>query len=154
MIDYRNVLFCTDFSDNAQKALPQAIDLARKYGAMLHVLHVYYDSGHLAEFEKPSDDKTEGAPTIYIKGAELERRLDEIRAEVTAAGQQCTCRIVRGIRPFTEIVRYAKEEAIDLIVLSSHGLTNLEHALFGGTTEKVVRHSPCDIIVVKTAARR
>ncbi len=154
MIDYRNVLFCTDFSDNAQKALPQAIDLARKYGAMLHVLHVYYDSGHLTEFEKPSDDETEGAPTIYIKGAEIERRLAGICDEICATGQQCTRKIVRGIRPFTEIVRYAKEEAIDLIVLSSHGLTGLEHALFGGTTEKVVRHSPCDIIVIKTAARR
>ena len=43
MVTYKHILFCTDFSDNAQAALPYAIDLAKKYGATLHLLHVYQE---------------------------------------------------------------------------------------------------------------
>lgn len=152
MIEYRNVLFCTDFSENAQKALPQAMDIARKYGATLHVLHVYFDAGHIAEFEMSSVTETETAPMVHMKGTEKERRLDEICTQVSNALGPCKGKMVRG-KPHVEIVRYAREEGVDLIVLSSHGLSELEHALFGGTAEKVLRHSPCDVFVIKTAAR-
>jgi nucleotide-binding universal stress UspA family protein len=152
MINYRNVLFCTDFSDNAQKALPQAMDIARKYGATLHVLHVYFDAGHIAEFEMSSDKETETAAMVHMGGTEKERRLDEICREVSNTIGPCKRKMVRG-KPHVEIVRYAGEEGIDLIVLSSHGLSGLEHALFGGTADKVLRHSPCDVFVIKTATR-
>jgi len=153
MINYRNVLYCTDFSENARKALPQAMDIAQKYGAILHILHVYFDAGHIAEFEMSSDDDTETAPMVHMKGMEMERRLDEICREGTDRIGMCKRKMVRG-KPHIEIVRYAREEGIELIVLSSHVLTGLEHALFGGTAEKVLRHSPCDVFVIKAAARQ
>ena len=58
MVTYKDILFCTDFSNNAQAALPYAIDLAKKYGAALHLLHVYQEAGHIAEFELSSDTGT------------------------------------------------------------------------------------------------
>ena len=57
MVTYKHILFCTDFSNNAQAALPYAVDLAKKYGASLHLLHVYQEAGHIAEFELSSDIK-------------------------------------------------------------------------------------------------
>ncbi len=57
MVTYKNMLFCTDFSANAQAALPHAIDLAKKYGATLHVVHVYQEPEHVAEFEISSNHK-------------------------------------------------------------------------------------------------
>jgi nucleotide-binding universal stress UspA family protein len=59
--------------------------------------------------------------------------------------------MVRG-KPHVEIVRYAREKDIDLIVMGSHGLSGLEHVLFGSTAEQVVRESPCNVFVVKRPA--
>jgi nucleotide-binding universal stress UspA family protein len=59
--------------------------------------------------------------------------------------------MVRG-KPHVEIVRYAREKDIDLIVMGSHGLSGLKHVLFGSTAERVVRESPCNVFVVKRPA--
>ncbi len=149
MITYKNILFCTDFSKNAQAALPHAIDLTKKYGATLHLLHVYHDAGHIAEFEMSSDTKTDLIRVAHMVTTEMERRLDALCTEVEREVGPCRKRTIRGT-PHVEIVRYAREEQIDLLVLSSHGLTGLEHVIFGGTTERVVRHSPCDVMVIKS----
>jgi nucleotide-binding universal stress UspA family protein len=151
MVKYDKILFCTDFSRNAQGALPHAIDLAKKYGAALHVLHVYYDAGHIAEFEMSSDSKIEGGPLmVHMKGTEMGKRLEDVCGEVEEALGACKWSMARG-KPSDAIVHYAKEEKIGLIVMSSHGLTGLEHALFGSTAERVVRYSPCDVLVVKSS---
>ena len=50
---------------------------------------------------------------------------------------------------FLEIVRYAKEAAIDLICIATHGRTGLSHALFGSVAEKVVRKAPCAVLSVR-----
>jgi nucleotide-binding universal stress UspA family protein len=57
MVTYSQILFCTDFSENAKAALPFAIDISKKYGATLHMVHVYQDPGELAEFEISSEIK-------------------------------------------------------------------------------------------------
>jgi len=51
--------------------------------------------------------------------------------------------MLRG-KPHLEIIRYAKENTVDLIVMASHGLSGLEHVLFGSTAERVLRESPCN----------
>ena len=57
MVTYNNILSSTDFSESAKAALRFAIDITKKYGATLHVIHVYQDPSHLAEFEISSDIK-------------------------------------------------------------------------------------------------
>jgi len=52
-------------------------------------------------------------------------------------------------RPFVEIIRYAREKAVGLVVIATHGRTGLTHALFGSVAEKVVRKAPCPVLVVK-----
>jgi nucleotide-binding universal stress UspA family protein len=56
--------------------------------------------------------------------------------------------MLRG-KPYAEIIRYAKENKIDLIVLASHGLSGWEHILFGSTAERVLRESPCHVLMVR-----
>ena len=53
-------------------------------------------------------------------------------------------------RPFVEIIRYAKEHEIDLIVIATHGHSGLTSMLLGSVTEKVVRKSPCPVLTVRT----
>jgi nucleotide-binding universal stress UspA family protein len=58
-------------------------------------------------------------------------------------------RDVREGTPFYEIVRYAKEQNIDLIIMGTHGHTGLTHMLLGSVTEKVVRKAPCPVLTVR-----
>ena len=54
--------------------------------------------------------------------------------------------------PFYGIIKTAKEESVDLIVMGTHGRTGLDHALFGSTTEKVVGKSPTSVLIVRLPA--
>ena len=148
MVTYKDILFCTDFSTNAQAALPYAVDLAKKYGASLHLLHVYQEAGHIAEFELSSDIKSDYIRVAHLAGTEMEKRLDAICEEVIRELGSCERKMVRG-KPYIEIIRYAKETNTDLIVMASHGLSGLEHVLFGSTAERVLRESPCNVFIVK-----
>ena len=58
--------------------------------------------------------------------------------------------ILRGM-PFLEIIRYAKANEVDLIVIGTHGRSGMEHIIFGSTAEKVVRKAPCPVLSVKPA---
>ncbi len=148
MVTYKRILFCTDFSNNAQAALPYAIDLAKKYGASLHLLHVYQEAGHIAEFELSSDIKSDYIRVAHLAGTEMEKRLEAICEDIVKELGSCERKMVRG-KAHIEIIRYAKETNIDLIVMASHGLSGLEHVLFGSTAERVLRESPCNAFIVK-----
>ena len=148
MVTYKNILFCTDFSENAQFALPFAVDLTKKYGATLHVIHVYQEPGHIAEFEISSNIKMDWIRVAHLMGTEMEKRLNALCERVTQELGACQSELSRG-RPHTEILRYAKEAKIDLIVMGSHGLSGLEHVLFGSTAERVLRESPCHVLVIR-----
>jgi nucleotide-binding universal stress UspA family protein len=148
MVTYKNVLYCTDFSESAKAALPFAIDMAKKYGSTLHLVHVYQDPEHIAEFEISSQIKMDWIKIAQSLGTETERKLKTLCGDVSSEVKTCQSKMLRG-RPPTEIIRYAKENGIDLIVLASHGLSGWEHVLFGSTAERVLRESPCNVLVIK-----
>jgi nucleotide-binding universal stress UspA family protein len=148
MVAYKNILFCTDFSENGQSALPFAIDLTKKYGATLHVVHVYQEAGDIAEFEISSNIKMDWIRVAHLMGTEMEKKLQTICEQIRQELGSCQPRMLRG-KPPGEIIRYAKEANIDLIVISSHGLSGLEHVLFGSTAERVMRESPCHVLMIK-----
>jgi nucleotide-binding universal stress UspA family protein len=58
--------------------------------------------------------------------------------------------MLRG-KPHVEIMRYVKEHNVDLVVIASHGLSGLEHILFGSTAERIMRECPCNVLVIKKA---
>ena len=60
---------------------------------------------------------------------------------------------LRTGKPFYEIVQYAADEQIDLIIIATHGHSGMEQVLFGSTAEKVVRKAPCPVLVVREGAR-
>jgi nucleotide-binding universal stress UspA family protein len=148
MVTYKNVLYCTDFSERAKAALPFAIDIAKKYGATLHVIHVYQEPEHLAEYEISSQIKMDWIRLAQSLGTETEKKLNALCAEISQGVKPCQYKMLRG-KPHLEIIRYAKESSIDLIVLASHGLSGWEHVLFGSTAERILRESPCNVMVVK-----
>jgi nucleotide-binding universal stress UspA family protein len=81
-----------------------------------------------------------------------QRHLDEWRDEAVKLGAP-EVEVVKAVgEPAAEIVSYAREQAMDLLVLGSHGRTGLEHALMGSVAERVVRKSRCPVLTVRPPA--
>ncbi|MDB5385516.1 MAG: hypothetical protein JWM11_1162 [Planctomycetaceae bacterium] len=134
----------TDFSETAACAVEHAVVVAKAFWATLHVLHVL-------EVEIP--DALEGLnylPLNYFE--EIEKRAPEQLKKVIAheirESQPVNLVIRRGV-PFLEIIRYARDQKIDLIVMGTHGRGAVAHALMGSVAEKVVRKSPCPVLTIR-----
>lgn len=145
MIDLRRILVPTDFSKFSDNALTYAVAFAEKFGAELHLLHVVQD---LALFIPPEVAAAPVAAPVDQLTTAAHAALDRIVREHTLQRLNVQ-REVREGNPFAEVVRYAKERDIDLIIMGTHGRTGLAHVLLGSVTEKVVRKAPCPVLTVR-----
>jgi nucleotide-binding universal stress UspA family protein len=145
MISLKRILVPTDFSDASQNALRYGMALAESFSAELHVLHVVVDpyvippggEGYLPPPDLPQQlEKTSRAHLEQWVPADW-------RKEHTAV-LEC----IHGT-PFVEIVRYAREKEIDLIVMGTHGRGAIAHILMGSVAERVVRKAPCPVLTVR-----
>ena len=147
MIKLKKVLLPTDFSDSARHALRYGMSFAKEYGAELVLLHVVENLtvGYASDlFPVPMAEVFQEI-SGYAK-TELAKLGDEARGRGLAVREE----VVQG-KPSAEIIRYATEHEIDVIVLGTHGKGMLDQALFGSTTERVVRRAPCPVLTVRTA---
>jgi len=145
MIKVDKILYPTDFSDPSIHALQYAVEMAKKYDAELVLLHVLLDESQMVSFYLPqltvknlSKDMEDGAR------AKME---EFIRETNVLDGVDHSCEMVKGIAD-DEIVKYANENDIDMIVIGTHGRTGFEHVIFGSTAEKVVRSAKCPVLTV------
>ena len=122
----RQVLFATDFSPAADAAAEVAREMTGTLRARLHIVHV--------------------AAPLADPAYETER----LERETTRVGTPCEAALLQG-RPASEVLRCAREHAIDLIVVGSHGRTGLSHLLLGSVAEEVVRLAPCLVLSVPAA---
>ena len=141
----KRILVPLDFSSHSARALQYARTFARQFGARLALLHV-----------------VEAFPIDYILGLrsakianhylvqQARARLQQVTKQMAGAGRAPDSWVAFG-RPFREITRAAKERAVDLIILATHGYTGLRHIQLGSTAERVVRHAPCPVLVVRVA---
>jgi nucleotide-binding universal stress UspA family protein len=148
VIKLKRVLVPTDFSDSARHAFTYGLSFAKEYGAELVLLHVV-------------ENVTVGyASDLFpVPMAEVFQEISGYaRAELAKLGQEARDRGVPGVseqviqgKPSNEIIRFASENHVDMIVLGTHGKGMLDQALFGSTTERVVRRAPCPVLTVRTA---
>ena len=146
MIDLHRILVPTDFSKHSQNALAYAVAFAEKFGAELFLLHVVQD---LALF---IPDSVTVAPPVAPPVERLTAAVREALERVVRdnnLGRLPVHPEVREGTPFHEIIRFAREKDIDLIVMGTHGHTGLAHVLLGSVSEKVVRKSPCPVLTVR-----
>jgi nucleotide-binding universal stress UspA family protein len=146
MIDLHRILVPMDFSKHSHNALTYAAAFAEKFGAEIYLLHVVQN---LAVFfpdvvALTTPPETSGEELAAAARSALERVVKESRpGDIKVHGE------VRQGTPFYEIVRFAQEKNIDLIVMGTHGRTGLVHVLMGSVTEKVVRKAPCPVLTVR-----
>lgn len=141
---FKKLLIATDFSELAARALLRGIELARASNAGVTLLHVVENTWYPGTFgvgPMPLPDFEQ-----QIKAAARDR-LEALRKEFVPDGMTCRTLLVDGV-PWSEIVRTAREEKCDLIVVATHGFTGLKHALLGSQAERVVRHAPCPVLTV------
>lgn len=142
MLQVRKILVPTDFSDSAHNALEYAGLFAARFEAELLLLHVVETLavGYASDLFPVPMAEVFQEMSGYAQ-AELRKLADGARARGLSVREL----VVQG-KPSAEIVRVAEEEGIDLIVLGTHGKGMLDHALFGSTTERVVRKARCPVL--------
>jgi nucleotide-binding universal stress UspA family protein len=138
MIVLNHVLVATDFEPASDAALTYGRALARNFGASLHLLHVAEN-----QFLRPSPTD----PAI-IKAAYLRSLNERLTADDR---QRLRARAVFEVSDETAetIVRYARTEGIDLIVMGTHGRSAMAQVLVGSVAERVVRTAPCPVLTVR-----
>jgi nucleotide-binding universal stress UspA family protein len=161
---YSHILVPTDFSSAANRALAYAFEEATQHQAKLTLLHVlqhhpttevYYikdapqsGTGYVAEFgEKLPAFPAQPPETVrrdYYEEA-LVQLQDLVPASFTGTRE---VQVAAG-HPAETIVRLARELAVDLIVMATHGRTGVSHLLLGSVAEHVVRHAPCPVLTVR-----
>lgn len=147
MIRLQHILFPTDFSEVSLCALPYARSLARDFGATLHCLHVVDDSYYCWMPTGPNALPVAPAPETLLAAAE-QNMADFVERHLKDEPVPIVTDVLLG-RPFLEIVNYAAEKSIDLIVIATHGRSGLSHVLLGSTAERVVRKAPCPVLTVR-----
>jgi len=142
------ILFPTDFSDSKRHTAAFAADLARKYGARIYMLHVIYDITRDSVLYTSRLDMD----SLYeeVKNGAREE-MDNI-ASTAFQGFDDLERVIRVGSPAGDILQFADEADIDLIVIGSHGKKGLDRILFGSTALKVIKRANCPVLTVRERA--
>jgi nucleotide-binding universal stress UspA family protein len=138
MIHVKKILYPTDFSSYSNQAYFHAVALAENHGASLTVLLV-----RTQEFTDPDNSGNQDAARRYWQS-----QLEQIRPLNPNIPVQ---HIFLEGDPASEIVRFARDANMDVIVMGTHGRTGLDRLLMGSVAERVMRDAPCSVLVVKLA---
>ena len=142
LLQIRNVLIPTDFSERSIEAIEFALPLLKKFRADLHLVHVFEPDDSLAGMTA----LPLVVPLLQV-GDRVRRHLKDVAKKYSVSLRRENIHARRG-RTFEEICRLARECDIDLIVTATRGNTGLKHLALGSTAERVVRYSPCPVLVV------
>jgi nucleotide-binding universal stress UspA family protein len=144
VINLKRILVPTDFSESARHALLYGTSFAREYEGELLLLHVVENLtvGYASDLFPVPMAEVFDEISGYAKA-----ELGKLGAEVREKGIRVREMVVQG-KPSAEIVRVAREETADMIVLGTHGKGMLDKALFGSTAERVIRRAPCPVLTV------
>ncbi|MFB6150416.1 MAG: universal stress protein [Haloarculaceae archaeon] len=149
---YSEILVPTDGSDLALRALDEALRVGGTGDATIHVLYVV-DDATVAEVTRSSgvDDVSVGPDvnrTFDRYEAAGERAIEEVRDAAAERGVDVAAGVRRGF-PAEEILAYARENDVDVIVMGTHGRRGIERYLLGSTTERVLRRAPVPVVAVR-----
>ncbi|MFT7460684.1 MAG: universal stress protein A [Planctomycetota bacterium] len=144
MINIERILWPTDFSDNSKVAQLYACELAKQFGAELHIIHVIIDPAYFmtsmgvgyipdhyeADIREHSDEELGKLPTgVAVDGLII------IRKTIYGAAAE-------------DITSYANDHGISMIVMGTHGYSGMNRLLLGSVAEKVVRISSCPVLTI------
>lgn len=142
---FKRILVGCDFSPDAALALQYAADLAGRFESELHMVHVIAPPIY-AGLQKPEIMAWESERRILRR--KLGETLTRLIPEKEGPWRRAKASLLEGL-PYKELMGYAKQNGIDLIVLGVRGLNLVESLCLGSTTDRVVRQSPCPVLTVR-----
>jgi nucleotide-binding universal stress UspA family protein len=153
-INYQRILFCTDFSEDADYAFLTALDLAEKYQARLFIFHVLH-SPH-KYLRTVVDEPILGGEEVFFSPEVIEKIIQRLKERYeTKLGnfKPCEFHALVGV-PFVEIIRFSRDQEVDLIVLGASGSSELDRITFGSTAENVARRAHCTVMAIRYPEKR
>src|SRR5271155_4847180 len=144
MLNYKKIMCAFEFDGDSTAALLLSGTLAKESNATLYILHIA---------RVPNQDMDVPLPFDAVPRWEKEARsrLAQIVKETLNPEVQSVIEVRSGV-PDLDIVRAARDLAVDLIVMVTHGRTGLEHWVLGSVTEHVIREAPCPVLVLHHTA--
>jgi nucleotide-binding universal stress UspA family protein len=147
MAEWKRICCAIDFSKPSRFAMAEVCELARKLGADLTLLHVN---------ETPVVSTGEmllSPPELSDRAAkEIEPKMRSWRGEAEGIMGRPVKSVVAMGNPIAEILRFARESSIDVLVMATHGRTGLARLVLGSVAEQVVREAPCPVLLFRGAA--
>jgi nucleotide-binding universal stress UspA family protein len=143
LLKIKSILVPIDFSDTSAKALHYAARMAEQFGATITLLNVVEPIATPDFAYHPLMLEPE-----QIKAA-AKSRLEDLPGKMNLPEKLIERAVIRHGTPFTEITEAARKLKVDLIIVTTHGYTGLNHVLLGSTAERVVRHAPCPVLTVR-----
>jgi nucleotide-binding universal stress UspA family protein len=147
-LQIRNVLVPVDFSAPSLCALEFALPLVKHFGADLHLVHVFASDYPITAL---------AALPLVLPEVEIDqsvhRQLKDVAKRYSIDLRRESLHALKG-RPSEEICRLARDISIDLIIIATRGNTGLRHLALGSTAERVVRYSPCPVLVLRPDAAK
>ncbi|MFK8002923.1 MAG: universal stress protein [Polyangiales bacterium] len=147
MTEPSTLLIATDLSKNSLQATLEGKRWAEARGASIRLLHVFDPAPAVPPLAPLGAGSINAAISHEIEATVL-KTLKQI-SEEHLAGLDVKVDAIQGMSAAATICDYAKQHNVDCIVVSTHGRTGLRHMLLGSVAEKVVRHAPCSVFVVR-----
>jgi nucleotide-binding universal stress UspA family protein len=138
---YKHILLAADGSENSMRAAKEAIKLA---GTLPDSL---IDIVFVADFNKSKNDVLHAGTAEKLE-LERRRKLMPLESLIRESGLKSKVTILKGA-PGPEIVRYANEKAVDIVVIGSRGLNSLQEMVLGSVSHKVMKRVNCPALIVK-----
>ncbi len=145
-VSFKRILFPTDFSELAERALSYALSIAGRFGATLYILHVV--------------DRSVEAAGMYVPHMSFEELEKEEESAEAKALRKIACRcsmqdktlkvepILATGTPHEEILRVAREKEVDMIVMGTSGTGGVGRMVFGSTADKLIRSAHLPVLAI------
>ena len=147
-LSIQNIVVPIDFSEMSVQAIQIAKQLARRFGASIHLAHVR-QFNYAADFVAPAPPIVPFSFMTYEQEGEQTALTGLKKVASECGASSATCDVLSGAPPFDEICRLAQTVPADLVVMPTHGRTGLKHVFLGSTAERIVQHSSCPVLVTR-----
>lgn len=143
MFNIRNIIVPTDFSNLSFTAFDYAKDIAKRWGAKIHLVYVLEKQPPFLAMRSLDVNEDQVMKSME---EQAKKQLADAVKHFGKTDLEISQVLLKGV-DYEELVKYSKKIKADLIVLATHGRTGFIHTLIGSVTEKVVRHAKCPVLV-------
>jgi universal stress protein A len=146
--DFQNILCPTDFSEESYLAIDYGVRFARNVGGTLLIAHIIHTP--TGELYQPIGEVLHVLTFEEAKQRDL-ARLAELRDQRLNGYPNCELIVEIG-DPYEQLMAIVNQRHVDLIVTATRGRSALEYLIMGSVAEKIIRHAPCPVLVVRREA--